>query len=132
MRADHDRRRVTLGGKVDDRVGHVHLVRNRMGLGIEPHGTSKPGTLSGDHRGVMLPGLVNLRHKLRIRRDRDGSSGVQTGHERRRRAQPGLPNRDYQRSAAREQLGSATHRGVRKIRAVVRNQQPRVPPRHGP
>lgn len=66
-------------GKVDDRVGHVHLVRDRVGLGIELERTSEPSTLSGDDRGVLLPGLVNFGHELRIQRDRADPAASKPG-----------------------------------------------------
>jgi hypothetical protein len=55
MRADYDGRCVAPDGKVDDRVGHVHLVRDRVGLGIELERTSEPSTLSGDDRACCSP-----------------------------------------------------------------------------
>jgi hypothetical protein len=119
-------------GKVDDRLGHVDLVRDRVGLGIEPERTGEPGTVSGDDRGVMLPRLLNFGHELRIKRDLDDPGCVQTGVERRHRGQSGLPHRDNKRDAAGEELGSTAHRGVGEIRAVVGNQHTRLRHRHGP
>jgi hypothetical protein len=60
----YDGRCVAPDGKVDDRVGHVHLVRYRVGLGIERERTSEPSALPGDDPGVMLPGFVNFGYRI--------------------------------------------------------------------
>ena len=132
MRADSDGRYIALDGKVDDRLGHVDLVRDRVGCGIEPERIGEPGTVSGDDRCVMLPRLVNFGHELRVKRDRGGPACVQTGVERRHRGQSGLPNGDNKRDTAGEELGSTAHRGVGEIRAVVGNQHTRLRPGPGP
>ena len=52
--ADHDRRPVARDGKVDQRVGHVHLVGDRMGLGIQPERAGEASAVLRDGRGVLL------------------------------------------------------------------------------
>jgi hypothetical protein len=111
----------------DNRVGHVQPVRDRVGFGIQAERSGELSALASDHGGTVLLGGVKLGYRLWIGREWHRAGRVQTASGCLHRRQARLPDGHHHRGAAGEELRCTTQGGLGKFRAVVADDQPRLP-----
>ena len=114
MRADNDRRGISLASKLDERVRHVHSVGHGVRLCLQVQRACQLGALISDLQGVLALGALDSLDRLWLYGKGLSECVIHgRGHE------AGLPYRRHHSRAGGEELSGVANGGPGKLRAVV-------------